>query len=162
VQFALAICGRPELLFLDEPTVGLDVQARESLWKVVRELKHEGCSIVLTTHYLEEAEALADRVAVMARGRLIAGGSVNEIRAHVTRKQVSCVTRLTADTVRAWPEVTQVELERDRMKITTREAEALLVRLFREDPQLSDIEVKRAGLAEAFTELTNDSEKEAA
>ena len=63
-------CGRPELLFLDEPTVGLDVQAREALWKVVRELLHEGCSIVLTTHYLEEAEALADRVAVMARGRL--------------------------------------------------------------------------------------------
>jgi ABC-2 type transport system ATP-binding protein len=57
VQFALAIVGRPELLFLDEPTVGLDVQAREALWKVVRELLHEGCSIVLTTHYLEEAEA---------------------------------------------------------------------------------------------------------
>ena len=105
VQFALAICGRPELLFLDEPTVGLDVQAREALWKVVRELMHEGCSIVLTTHYLEEAEALADRVAVMARGRLITTGSVNEIRAHVSRKQVSCVSRLTPDTVRAWPEV---------------------------------------------------------
>jgi ABC-2 type transport system ATP-binding protein len=161
VQFALAICGRPELLFLDEPTVGLDVQAREALWKVVRELRHEGCSIVLTTHYLEEAEALADRVAVMARGRLITSGSVNEIRAHVSRKQVSCVSRLTADTVRAWPEVAQVGMERDRLQISTRDAEALLVRLFREDPQLSDIEVRRAGLAEAFTELTNDN-KEAA
>ncbi len=157
VQFALAICGRPELLFLDEPTVGLDVQARESLWKVVRELLHEGCSIVLTTHYLEEAEALADRVAVMARGRLITTGSVNEIRAHVSRKQVSCVSRLSPDAVRGWPEVAQVGMERDRLQISTREAEALLVRLFREDPQLSDIEVKRAGLAEAFTELTNDS-----
>jgi len=157
VQFALAICGRPELLFLDEPTAGLDVQAREGLWKVVRELRHEGCSIVLTTHYLEEAEALADRVAVMARGRLITTGSVNEIRAHVSRKQVSFVSRLQLDTVRAWPEVAQVEIERDRMQISTRDAEALLVRLFREDPQLSDIEVKRAGLAEAFTELTNES-----
>ena len=92
MQFALSICGRPELLFLDEPTVGLDMQAREALWKVIRELLHEGCSIVLTTHYLEEAEALADRVAVMARGRLVASGSVEEIRAHVSRKQVSCVT----------------------------------------------------------------------
>jgi ABC-2 type transport system ATP-binding protein len=161
VQFALAICGRPELLFLDEPSVGLDVQAREALWKVVRELLHEGCSIVLTTHYLEEAEALADRVAVMARGKLITTGSVNEIRAHVTRKQVSCVTRLAPDTVRAWPEVVQLDLERGRMQISTRNAEALLVRLLREDPQLSDIEVKRAGLAEAFTELTNEN-KEAA
>ncbi len=161
VQFALAICGRPELLFLDEPSVGLDVQAREALWKVVRELLHEGCSIVLTTHYLEEAEALADRVAVMARGKLITTGSVNEIRAHVTRKQVSCVSRLAPDTVRAWPEVEQIEMERGRMQISTRNAEVLLVRLLREDPQLSDIEVKRAGLAEAFTELTNEN-KEAA
>jgi ABC-2 type transport system ATP-binding protein len=157
VQFAMAICGRPELLFLDEPTVGLDVQAREALWKVVRELLHEGCSIVLTTHYLEEAEALADRVAVMARGRLIANGSVNEIRAHVSRKQVSCRTRLAPDLVRSWPEVAQLEMERDRMQISTRAAEALLMRLFREDPQLSDVEVKRAGLAEAFTELTNET-----
>jgi ABC-2 type transport system ATP-binding protein len=162
VQFAMAIVGRPELLFLDEPTAGLDVQAREALWKVVRELLHEGCSIVLTTHYLEEAEALADRVAVMARGRLIASGSVNEIRAYVTRKQVSCVSRLAPDAVRAWPEVVQLDMERGRMQISTRSAEALLVRLFREDPQLSDIEVKRAGLAEAFTELTNESNKEAA
>ena len=162
VQFALALVGRPELIFLDEPTVGLDVQAREALWKVVRDLKHEGCSIVLTTHYLEEAEALADRVVVMAKGKFVAGGTVNEIRAYVTRKQVSCVTRLTVDTVRSWPDVIQVEQQRDRLQISTRNAEALLVRLFREDPDLSDIEVKRAGLAEAFTELTSESAKEAA
>jgi len=112
---------------------------------------------VLTTHYLEEAEALADRVAVMARGRLITSGSVNEIRAHVSRKQVSCMSRLSPDIVRAWPEVAQLDMERDRMQISTRNAEALLIRLFREDPQLSDIEVKRAGLAEAFTELTTES-----
>jgi ABC-2 type transport system ATP-binding protein len=161
VQFALSICGRPELLFLDEPTVGLDVQAREALWKVIRELLHEGCSIVLTTHYLEEAEALADRVVVMARGRLITSGSVEEIRANVTRKQVSLVSRLAPDAVRAWPEVMQLEMERDRMQLTTRNAEALLVRLFREDPTLQDVEVKRAGLAEAFTELTNETKQEA-
>ena len=71
------------------------------------------------------------------------------------------MSRLAPDTVRAWPEVAQVGMERDRLQISTRNAEALLVRLFREDPQLSDIEVKRAGLAEAFTELTNDN-KEAA
>jgi ABC-2 type transport system ATP-binding protein len=75
----------------------------------------------------------------------------------VSRKQVSCVTRLTPDAVRDWPEAAQVAMERDRLQISTREAEALLMRLFQEDPDLSDIEVKRAGLAEAFTELTNDS-----
>jgi ABC-2 type transport system ATP-binding protein len=155
VQFALAICGRPELLFLDEPTVGMDVQAREALWRVIRELLHEGCSIVLTTHYLEEAEALADRVAVMARGKLVTTGTVEEIRAHVSRKQVSFASVLSADLVRGWPEVLSLENERGRMQITTRSAEALLVRLFREDPALADIEVRRAGLAEAFNELTS-------
>ena len=157
VQFALALCGRPELLFLDEPTAGLDVQAREALWKVIRELVHEGCSIVLTTHYLEEAEALADRVAVVMRGKLVTSGTVNEIRANESRKLVSCVTRLAVDTVRTWPEVAQADLSRERIQISTRNAEALLVRLLREDPALSDIEVKRAGLAEAFTELTNEN-----
>jgi ABC-2 type transport system ATP-binding protein len=160
VQFGLALVGRPELLFLDEPTVGLDVQAREALWRVIRELLHEGCSIVLTTHYLEEAEALADRVVVMARGRLVTSGSVDQIRANVTRKQVSLVSSLSPDAVRQWPEVLSLHMERDRMQITTRSAEPLLQRLFRDDPSLSDIEVRRAGLAEAFTELTNDNQKE--
>jgi len=160
VQFALAICGRPELLFLDEPTVGLDVQAREALWRVIRELLHEGCSIVLTTHYLEEAEALANRVAVMARGRLVTSGSVEDIRAIVSHKQVSCVTRLPADSIRAWPDVLRLEVERDRMQITTRNAEAVLKQLFRDDPALADVEVRRAGLAEAFTELTNEKNQE--
>ena len=68
VQFALALCGRPRLLFLDEPTVGMDIEAREKLWATIRSLVAEGASVVLTTHYLEEAEALADRVCVMARG----------------------------------------------------------------------------------------------
>jgi ABC-2 type transport system ATP-binding protein len=80
VQFALAICGRPELLFLDEPTVGLDVQAREALWKVIRELLHEGCSIVLTTIWKKRRRLrIARRV---ARGRLVTSGSVDEIRAN--------------------------------------------------------------------------------
>lgn len=157
VQFALALVGRPELLFLDEPTVGMDIQAREALWRVIRELLHEGCSIVLTTHYLEEAEALANRVVVMARGKVVTTGTVDEIRASVSRKQVSLISRLSADAVRGWPDVLAVAVERDRLQITTRAAEPLLQRLFREDPELGDIEVKRAGLAEAFNELTNDN-----
>jgi ABC-2 type transport system ATP-binding protein len=154
VQFALAIVGRPELLFLDEPTVGLDVQAREALWQVVRDLKHEGCSIVLTTHYLEEAEALADRVVVMVRGRKVTGGTVDDIRSHVSRKQVSFITRIAPEAIRGWPEVLQLDTDRDRTTLWTNDAEALLARLFREDPALEDIEVRRAGLAEAFSEIT--------
>ena len=81
VQFALALCGRPELVFLDEPTVGMDIDARRKLWSAMRNLVAEGCSIVLTTHYLEEAEALAQRVVVMAKGRVLSEGSVDALRA---------------------------------------------------------------------------------
>lgn len=159
LQFGLALVGRPELMFLDEPTVGMDVQAREALWRVIRDLLHEGCSIVLTTHYLEEAEALANRVVVMARGKVVSTGTVDEIRASVSRKQVSLVSRLSADVVRGWPDVLSVVVERNRLQITTRAAEPLLQQLFREDPQLSDIEVRRAGLAEAFNELTTGNQE---
>jgi ABC-2 type transport system ATP-binding protein len=155
VQFALAICGRPELLFLDEPTVGLDLQAREALWQVLLDLVHEGCSIVLTTHYLEEAEALANRVAVMAHGKVVADGSVDEIRAHVSRKNVSFRSALPRETLESWPEVLQWSEQSGRQQVATRDAEALLRRLLAADAALSDIEVRRAGLAEAFAEITS-------
>jgi ABC-2 type transport system ATP-binding protein len=153
-QFAMAICGRPELLFLDEPTAGLDVQAREALWQVLRDLIHEGCSIILTTHYLEEAEALADRVAVVTQGRLVADGTVDEIRAHVSRKSILCRSSLDLETMRAWPEVQQVTEESGRRHIVTRDAESVLRLLLAADAEVRDIEVRRAGLAEAFAEIT--------
>jgi ABC-2 type transport system ATP-binding protein len=156
VQFAMAVCGRPQLLFLDEPTVGLDQQAREMLWATVRRLVADGCSIVLTTHYLEEAEALADRVVVLARGRTIASGTVDEMRALVVRKRISCATALPAELVAAWPDVDVVHREQQRLDITVSNAEAVVRRLLASDQNLLDLEVHRAGLAEAFTELTRE------
>jgi ABC-2 type transport system ATP-binding protein len=155
VQFGMAIVGRPELLFLDEPTVGLDQQAREALWQVLRDLIHEGCSIVLTTHYLEEAEALANRVAVVTHGKLIASGTVDAIRAHVSRKTIYCRTTLAAASIRAWPEVLQLADAQGVAQIATRDVEAVLRRLLAADADVKDIEVRRAGLAEAFAEITN-------
>ena len=160
VQLGMAICGRPELMFLDEPTVGLDVNAREVLWRVLRDLIHEGSSIVLTTHYLEEAEALATRVAVIGQGRLIAGGTVDEIRAHVSRKNIHCKTSIAEGAVRAWPGVEAVKQDSGRLHIITHDAEAILRRLLEGDAAIRDIEVKRAGLAEAFTEITNANRSE--
>jgi ABC-2 type transport system ATP-binding protein len=78
--FALAICGNPDLLFLDEPTVGLDVAARRGLWKFIRGFVERGGSVVLTTHYLDEADALADRIAVIDQGRIIAQGTPAQIK----------------------------------------------------------------------------------
>jgi ABC-2 type transport system ATP-binding protein len=157
VQFAMAVCGRPALLFLDEPTVGLDLRAREMVWVTLRRLVSDGCSIVLTTHYLEEAEALADRLAVLARGRVIASGTVNEIRAVIVRKQISCSTSLPIEAIRAWAEVETVSRNHRGVEITANNAEAVVQRLFAGDEDLEDLEVHRAGLAQAFTELTQEN-----
>ena len=156
-QFALAVCGRPPLLFLDEPTVGLDLEARETMWRTIRAMVAQGCSIVLTTHYLEEAETLADRVAVLAAGRLIATGTVADIRSLVSRKQISCSTALSADEVRSWPDVLAVTRDTGRLRITVVDAEDVLRRLLAADAGVRDIEVRQAGLAEAFTELTKEA-----
>jgi ABC-type multidrug transport system ATPase subunit/peptidoglycan/LPS O-acetylase OafA/YrhL len=157
VQFAAAICGRPRLLFLDEPTVGLDVQARETLWANIRALLADGCSIVLTTHYLEEAEALATRVVVLAKGRVIASGSVDDMRSLVARRQVSCESTLTPEIVRAWPGVTDASRDRNRLLITATDAEGVVRRLLATDPDLRRLDVREAGLADAFNELTREA-----
>ena len=156
VQFALALCGRPKLLFLDEPTVGMDIQARETLWAAIRHLVAEGNGVVLTTHYLEEAEALAHRVCVMARGRIISEGSVDALRARIALKRVWCRTTLALADVAAWPEVAEARLDGERLCLSTEYAELLVRRLLAQDLQLSALEVRAAGLAEAFTELTRD------
>jgi ABC-type multidrug transport system ATPase subunit len=159
-QFAVAVCGRPKLMFLDEPTVGLDIQARETMWGVLRRLVAEGASIVLTTHYLEEAEALADRVAVLARGRMIASGTVSDIRGHIVQKHISCSTTLAVQEVASWPGVESVTCSQLKMHITANNAEDVVRRLLAADEALEGLEVRRAGLSEAFTELTQPELKQ--
>jgi ABC-2 type transport system ATP-binding protein len=158
VQFALALCGRPRLLFLDEPSVGMDIQARQKLWAAIRHLLAEGNSVLLTTHYLEEAEALANRVCVMARGRIISEGSVDKLRARVSLKRVRCATRLDLAAVRDWPEVVEARMDGDRLWLSSDRVEALVRRLLAVDDGLSSLEVQAAGLAEAFIELTRDAD----
>jgi ABC-type multidrug transport system ATPase subunit len=155
-QFAVAVCGRPKLLFLDEPTVGLDIQAREMMWGVLRRLVEQGASIVLTTHYLEEAEALADRVAVLAHGRLIACGTVSDIRGHVVQKHISCSTTIAIEEVERWPGVERVSCSQLKMHISANNAEDVVRRLLAADEALEGLEVRRAGLSEAFAELTQE------
>jgi len=156
VQFAMALVGRPDLLFLDEPTVGLDIQSREMVWATLRRLTGDGCSIILTTHYLEEAEALAHRVAVIAKGRLIATGTVDEMRALVVRKRIICRTSLAASEVAGWPDVQTVTSDQHGLRITASNTENVVRRLLAADDDLHGLEVQSAGLAEAFTELTQE------
>ena len=153
VQFALAICGRPRLLFLDEPTTGLDIDARQRLWRSIGDLVGAGCGVLLTTHYLEEAEALADQVVVLEQGTVVARGGIDEVRSRVAVSQVRCRTVLDAAQVARWAEVQAVAADDAHLRITTAHAEATVARLLAADPQLDRLEVRRAGLADVLREL---------
>jgi len=157
VQFALAICGRPELLFLDEPTTGLDIEARKGLWKAIRDMVAEGCSVLLTTHYLEEAEALADRVVVLNDGRSIADGSVESLRTRISHRLIGCTTAVDPEAIRHWPNVRSVACKAGRLEIVVDFAEPVVRRLLAEDPELAELEIHRGGLAEAFVEITREA-----
>lgn len=154
VQFALAVCGRPRLLFLDEPTVGLDLPARQQLWATVRALVAEGTAVVLTTHYLEEAERLADRVCVLLRGRIVSDGSVDALRARVIHRSIRCVSTLDAAVLATWPGVVQINRDGDYLQLRSDRVESVVRQLLQADPALSGLEVQPAGLGEAFTDLT--------
>ncbi len=127
------------------------------MWRAIRQLVASGCAIVLTTHYLEEAEMLADRVVVLASGRLIASGTVAQVRSLVSRKQIRCTCEVPVAAVREWPGVTNASRDARHLQVTAVDAESVVRRLLAADPCLSDLEVRQAGLAEAFTELTKEA-----
>jgi ABC-2 type transport system ATP-binding protein len=168
VQFALAICGNPSVLFLDEPTTGLDIEARRLLWRAIRELVGRGCAVLLTTHYLEEAEALADRVVMLNRGRVAAAGTMQDVRARIVQKRIRCVSALDPIQVVGWSGVRSAvrnieaaeatESGRARIEIVADAAEDIVRRLLAEDAELTELEVQRAGLADAFLALTRGDE----
>jgi ABC-2 type transport system ATP-binding protein len=127
------------------------------MWQTIRALIAQGCAIVLTTHYLEEAEMLADRVAVLAAGRLIASGTVEDVRSIVGRRRINCSSALSVDQVREWTGVVEASRDGHRLQITTIDAEAVVRRLLNADQNLRNLEVRQAGLAEAFAELVKEA-----
>jgi ABC-2 type transport system ATP-binding protein len=155
--FALAICGDPDLLFLDEPTVGLDVEARRALWEEIRRLVERGKTVLLTTHYLEEADALADRIAVINQGEIIAEGTPAEIKSQTSGKRIRCVTALSVASVLQLPGVTAAKQDREAVEIHAAETESVVRALLARDPTLSGLEITTAGLEEAFLALTQDN-----
>ena len=157
VQFAIAVCGRPHLLFLDEPTTGLDVDSRQVMWKAIRSLVSDGCGVVLTTHYLEEAEALADRVIVLEQGRVLADGPIASFRPQLAPRRIRCRSALQVDVVRHWPGVREVQRDGAYLQLLAEPAEAVVARLLADDPQLQELEVRGGGLAEAFVEMTQEA-----
>jgi ABC-2 type transport system ATP-binding protein len=154
-QFAFAICGNPDLLFLDEPTVGLDVESRRSFWHQIRALASRGRSIVLTTHYLEEADALADRIVMLSGGTIVADGSPHQIKSRVASRRIRCTTSLSNTEIRDVASVQSARQDGAAVEIFTSDAERVVRELLARDPGLSALEVTGAGLEEAFLTLTS-------
>jgi ABC-2 type transport system ATP-binding protein len=159
VLFALAICGDPDLVFLDEPTVGLDVEARRILWEEIRRLVSRGKTILLTTHYLQEADELADRIIVINKGSIVAEGTPSEIKSRTAGRQIRCVSSLSIATVCSIPGVLEVRADREGILISTTVPDDVLRELFLRDSRILGIEVVSAGLEEAFLALTQGNAK---
>ena len=156
VLFAMSICGNPDLIFLDEPSVGMDIESRRSLWARIRELSAQGKTVLLTTHYLEEADALASRVVVLNRGKIVAQGTSQEIKGLVSGRKVRCITRLSLNALAALPTVTSVTPDRESFILTAADSDAAVRALLIADSSAHGLEVSGAALEDAFLELTKN------
>jgi ABC-2 type transport system ATP-binding protein len=157
VLFALAICGDPDLLILDEPTVGLDIESRRALWEQIRALALRGKSVLLTTHYLEEADALAHRIVVIQKGRIVADGTPAQIKQQASGRTLTCRTALDQETLRDIPGVVGCSVERGVATLRVRNADDVLRILLALDPQLADLEISTQKLEDAFLALTQSA-----
>ena len=158
VLFGIALVGDPDLLMFDEPTTGLDVDARRALWATLRELARSGRGVVLTTHYLEEADALADRIVVIDRGVVIAQGTPTEIKARVPGRRIRARASVSVAQAQLWPGVARASREGPWLELLVGAAEPALRALLDQDPSAAEVTVTEPSLEEAFLTLTSDTE----
>lgn len=159
LRFAVALIANPDLLMLDEPTVAMDVEARRQFWTTMRQFATRGKTVVFATHYLEEADAYADRIILMSHGRIVADGPATEIKATVGLRTIRA-TLPGADLARlgALPGVTNVDTRGEGVVINCADSDTALRAFLAAEPAARDIEVSGAGLEEAFLQLTGDEE----
>ncbi|WP_043173381.1 ABC transporter ATP-binding protein [Streptomyces sp. NRRL B-24484] len=158
VQLAMALVTDPALLVLDEPTVGLDTAARRHFWEILARRRAQGTAVLVTTHLIEESAAVADRVVVLDRGRILADAPPEELVARLPDRTVTVRTRLDPREVERLPGALSVTAEQELIRIRTRSPEDLLRVLLDRDEQLSELRVQDAGLEEAVLALTDTAE----
>jgi ABC-2 type transport system ATP-binding protein len=159
VRFASALAANPDLLLLDEPTAALDVAGRHEFWSSVRAIAARGKTVIFATHYLAEADAYADRIVLLARGRIVADGPATEIKARVGGRTISATLPGVEIAVLAGlPGVVSADRRGDAVILACADAEAALRELLGRFPDIRDIEVRGAGLEDAFLALTGDED----
>ncbi len=166
--FALALAGDPDLIFLDEPTVGLDIKSRRGMWEQIESLAARGKTVLLTTHYLEEADSLASRIVVIDKGRTVCEGTPAEVKSLGSAgpgavksrsvKIIRCATEIPAETLLNMPGVTSATIARGVATIRSNQAESTLRELLALDQSLHSIDVQSPDLEDAFLALTDTGE----
>ena len=161
LRFAVAIVSDPDLLVLDEPTVGMDVESRRAFWGTVRALSGKGKTVLFATHYLEEADAYADRAVLMSHGRVVADGPTTEIKAIVGSRTIrATLPEVSLEALERLPGVTGAERRGEAIVLASSDSDASLRELLASYPEAHDIEVRGAGLEEAFLQLTREEREE--
>jgi ABC-2 type transport system ATP-binding protein len=161
VRSAIALVSNPDLLILDEPTVAMDVEVRREFWTSMREFAARGKTVLFATHYLEEADAYADRIVLMARGRIVADGPATEIKATVGLRTIKAtLPDVPISSLTALEGVQTAELRGESVVLHCKDSDAAIRALLRDYPAASDIEIAGAGLEEAFLLLTGDEKSE--
>lgn len=162
LNFALALAGNPDILFLDEPTVGMDISSRKLFWERINQLKKQGKTIIFTTHYLQEADEIANRIILFANGKIIADGTPQSIKANLTQKSIS----FDMNAVISVEELNQIELisniyvKNSRVIITTTDTDEVLNLLYQKQLPLKNLTIENGKLEEAFEILTTASKEE--
>ncbi len=167
LALALALVNDPELVFLDEPTTGLDPQARRNLWEIIRSMKADGKTVILTTHYMEEAEQLCDRLVIMDHGRIIAEGAPYELVGQL--KIDSCLRfaqndKLGEQQLTELPAVTRIRIKNERVELYSRDVQQSIVALIElarsSGVEVEDLHVSQPNLEDLFLDLTGRSLRE--
>jgi ABC-2 type transport system ATP-binding protein len=163
VRFASALIGDPDLLVLDEPTAGIDVAGRHEFWQTMREVAGRGKTVLFATHYLEEADDYADRIVLIAHGRIIADGPATEIKARAGARMIrATLPGVELAALGSLPGVVSTDRHGDAVLLSCSDADAALRTLLASFPAARDIEVRGGSLEEAFLELTADEESDSA
>jgi ABC-2 type transport system ATP-binding protein len=157
VRFAVALASNPELLILDEPTEAMDVAGRQAFWQLMRTFASQEKTIIFATHYLEEVDANADRVILMAQGKVVADGPTTEIKGRVGTRQIhATLPGVPEAELATLSGVTSVRRQGQAITLTCSDSDAAVQELFQRYPFVRDLEVTGAGLEDAFLRLTTD------
>ncbi|MEK5440612.1 ABC transporter ATP-binding protein [Fredinandcohnia sp. FSL W7-1320] len=158
--FALAMAGNPDVLFFDEPTVGMDVTSRKLFWNTVIDLKERGKTILFTTHYLQEADDIAERVILFHEGKIIGDGTPKSIKARLLKQSVSFtpISAINYEELINLPHVTDLYEKNGRIFLLTDHTDGVLASIFSQKLSVENIEIERGRLEDAFEQLVEKRE----